>query len=182
MSDVSPSLESEGPLDGKNGAVDLQWRVDDRFKYPPDAELQKWAYAAFVGKVDEAQTQVTICIVDSAEMQLANSSWRGKDKTTNVLSFPADIPAETGLQYLGDILVCANVLEAEYAEQQKPQSAHWAHIVIHGVLHLQGYDHVVETDAEEMEQVEIEILARLGFPNPYVSRHGTTSITEVDQN
>ncbi len=168
------------PGSGQTTAVELQWRVDERGKYPKDTELHEWAKVALPVEIAEKQSVVTICIVDSAEMRAANNHWRGQDKTTNVLSFPADFPPETGLSYLGDILVCAEVMEKECAVQGKSQSAHWAHIIIHGLLHLQGYDHIDPTDAANMEQLETEILAKLGYTDPYISGHGVSSITEVD--
>ena len=110
---------------------------------------------------------LTIRIVDEAEIRACNNQWRGKDKATNVLSFAAEFPAEAGVDYLGDMMVCAAVVMRESEEQGKPLNNHWAHIVVHGVLHLRGFDHENAQDAEIMEQREKEILATLGVADPY---------------
>ncbi len=111
-------------------------------------------------------SELTIRIVDEEEMKELNMRWRGIDNSTNVLSFPAgdNIIAP---ELLGDIAICAPVIEKEAIEQNKSQDAHWAHMVIHGVLHLLGYDHTNNDDAEIMESLEIKILNTLNFPNPY---------------
>src|SRR5690606_24067449 len=93
--------------------------------------------------------------------------YRHQDKPTNVLSFPADIPAELNLPLLGDLVICAPVVEREAMEQRKTLEAHWAHMVVHGTLHLVGYDHITEPEAEEMESLETKILTGMGFPPPY---------------
>jgi probable rRNA maturation factor len=118
----------------------------------------------------------TIRIVDEAESRLLNREYRGRDKPTNVLSFPAELPP--GLldyQCLGDLVICAPVVEREALEQGKRAQAHWAHLVVHGMLHLQGMDHQTETEAAEMEALEIEILHTLGHTNPYLSTREPTS-------
>lgn len=100
-------------------------------------------------------------------MTTLNRDYRGKSGPTNVLSFPADLPPELALPLLGDIVVCAPVVAREAAEQGKPLAAHWAHMAVHGCLHLLGHDHVEEADAVAMETLESTILAQLGFPCPY---------------
>jgi len=110
---------------------------------------------------------LTIRIVGVAEIMAGNKQWRGRDKATNVLSFPAEFPPETGVNYLGDIMICADVLMRESEEQAKSLNDHWAHIVVHGVLHLQGFDHENTQDAVIMEKREREILATLGVADPY---------------
>jgi len=105
--------------------------------------------------------------VDAAESQALNRRFRGKDRPTNVLSFPADLPPELELPLLGDLVVCREVVEAEAAEQGKPAEAHWAHMVVHGTLHLLGYDHETAEGAEAMEALEAEILSEFGWPDPY---------------
>ena len=107
-------------------------------------------------------------IVDEAESQQLNFDYREKDKPTNVLSFPFQCPPGIELPLLGDLVICAQVVAREAAEQQKTVTAHWAHMVVHGCLHLLGFDHINDEDAAEMEAEEIQILQELGFANPYL--------------
>lgn len=133
---------------------------------PAVAVLETWITAALKSqKLDEAE--VSLYIVDEAESQELNSQYRGKDKPTNVLSFPADIPEEVGVPLLGDLVVCAPVVEREAQEQGKTLQAHWAHMLVHGSLHLLGFDHIDDDEAETMEALETEIITGLGFPAPY---------------
>ncbi len=141
----------------------VEFGAVDRARCPPDETLLNWARAALRDEPGGA----SIKVVCASEMQLANKRWRDADYATNVLSFPADLPAELGFQHLGDILVCAEVVESESIAQGKTLDAHWAHMVVHGMLHLQGYDHENDEDCEVMEGLEIEILASLGFADPY---------------
>ena len=106
-------------------------------------------------------------IVDEAEGRALNARWRGRDYATNVLSFPAELPPGVALPLLGDLVVCAPVVAREAAEQGKPEADHWAHLVIHGTLHLLGFDHESESDAVVMEGLERELLAGLGIGDPY---------------
>ena len=107
-------------------------------------------------------------LVDEAEGRELNRTWRQKDYATNVLSFPADVPDELlDIPLLGDLVICVAVVEREAAEQGKELEAHWAHLVIHGCLHLLGYDHIDDDEAEEMETLEQTLLAELGHPDPY---------------
>lgn len=131
---------------------------------PDEILIQSWAQAAWLG---EENSEVTIRIVGIAESQTLNSEYRGKDKPTNVLSFPFEAPAGITVPLAGDLVICAPVVEKEASEQHKEALAHWAHMVVHGMLHLQGYDHIQDSDAEVMEALEIRLLARLGFSNPY---------------
>ncbi len=133
---------------------------------PSEAQFQQWLDAAVTPFQDNAE--VTIRIVDEAESQQLNFDYREKDKPTNVLSFPfQQPPGIEELPLLGDLVICAQVVEREATEQNKPVAAHWAHMVVHGCLHLLGFDHITEDEAQEMEAEEIQILADLGFPNPY---------------
>jgi probable rRNA maturation factor len=116
---------------------------------------------------DRDEAQLTIRITDEAEIQELNRTYRHKDKPTNVLSFPFEAPPGVEIPLLGDIIICAAVVAREAGEQGKPLQAHWAHMVIHGTLHLLGYDHIDETEAEQMEGLEITLLAGLGYANPY---------------
>jgi probable rRNA maturation factor len=111
--------------------------------------------------------EVSVRIVDTAEMTTLNQSWRGKAGATNVLSFPANLPAELPVALLGDIVICAPVVAAEAAQQHKAPDAHWAHMTIHGTLHLLGYDHIKEDEATLMEALESAILNELNYPCPY---------------
>jgi probable rRNA maturation factor len=132
----------------------------------PTAEaFELWIGAALAGELEDAE--VSLRIVDAAEITALNHQYRDKNYATNVLSFPADLPEELGLPLLGDIVICADVVEREAIEQSKTSTAHWAHMVVHGTLHLLGYDHIDDDEAECMEGREIEILQQLNFPNPY---------------
>jgi len=133
---------------------------------PDVTQFQRWLQAAILPFQDEAE--VTIRIVDEPESQQLNLQYRGKDKATNVLSFPFQCPPGIELPLLGDLVICAGVVSAEAAEQNKPLAAHWAHMVVHGCLHLLGFDHINDADAEQMEAEEIQILQQLGISNPYL--------------
>ena len=143
--------------------IEIQ-RTSSATDLPCDSDFQRWASAALV---DNEETSVVIRLVDSEESRQLNNDYRGLDKPTNVLSFPFEAPAEIADNSLGDIVICAPVVEQEAHQQQKPLYAHWAHMVVHGMLHLQGYDHQNDEQAEEMERLEGEILATLGFTDPY---------------
>lgn len=111
--------------------------------------------------------EITIRIVDEEESRQLNFNYRQQNKATNVLSFAIEVPAEIDLPLLGDLVICAPVVIREAAEQNKPAESHWAHMVIHGILHLQGFDHVVDADAKAMENLEVKLLRELGYQNPY---------------
>lgn len=128
---------------------------------PGENEILNWARSA----LEEKEGEITIRITDEDEMRSLNHRWRNIDSLTNVLSFPLH---DAGSPLLGDIAVCAPVLRQEAAQQGKAVNAHWAHIIIHGILHLMGYDHGDETDAEFMETKETAIMQDLGFPDPYL--------------
>lgn len=139
---------------------------------PTNAEFENWIGAALATRRDDAE--LSLRIVDSDEMRELNYRYRGADYATNVLSFPADLPPELQLPHLGDIAICAAVVEREAREQHKTNTAHWAHMVVHGTLHLLGYDHIDPADAEIMEALEIDILHQLNFDDPYTDRVYTT--------
>ncbi len=133
---------------------------------PALAELERWISAALQSqKLEDAE--VSLYIVDEDESQQLNNQYRSKDYPTNVLSFPADIPEEVGVPLLGDLVVCAPVVEREAQEQGKTLAAHWAHMLVHGSLHLLGFDHIDDTEADEMEALETAIITGLGYPAPY---------------
>lgn len=131
---------------------------------PARHDFQRWVLQGWQGTHD---TEVTLRLVDEAEGHELNHQYRGKDYPTNVLSFPFEAPVGVNLGLLGDLVICAGVVEREAREQNKPLEAHWAHLVIHGMLHLQGYDHQDGEEAEAMESLEVRLLAELGFPDPY---------------
>ena len=146
--------------------VDVQFAVKKRNQLPSKKQLVSWAKTALNGIMDRAL--LTIRIVDEDEGKLLNEQWReGKKGATNVLSFPVGNDEFVEPGYLGDIVICAPVVLREATEQDKSPLAHWAHMVIHGVLHLLGYDHENEADANVMESLEIEKLDSLGYGNPY---------------
>ncbi|KTC66231.1 metal dependent hydrolase [Legionella adelaidensis] len=132
-----------------------------------DTMITTWAKSALNNRIEAAD--LTIRIVDSAEITHLNATYRKKNKATNVLAFPANLPKEIAEQYplLGDVIICPTVLKEESEKLAKPIEAHWAHIVIHGVLHLLGYDHIKESEAEIMQAVETQLLTDLGYPDPY---------------
>lgn len=144
--------------------LDLQLATRDGVM-PEADEFNRWIAATLEGRRGEAELAVRV--VDEAEGRRLNHVYRGRDYATNVLSFPADLPEDLGLQLLGDLVLCAPVVAREAAEQDKPPLAHWAHLTIHGCLHLLGFDHESVVDAEAMEALETEILGRLGYPDPY---------------
>lgn len=139
----------------------------DKTLAPKKSLLRKWAKQALSKKIESAE--ITIRIVDVDEMSLLNSTYRQKKGPTNVLSFPFILPEdiEIDIPILGDIVVCAEVVNREAHEQHKSQESHWAHMIIHGVFHLLGYDHETDKDADIMESLETEIMQTLGFANPY---------------
>lgn len=132
---------------------------------PSQEQFQYWVDAALADYRED--TEIVIRIVDEQESAALNQQYRHKQGPTNILSFPVDLPAGVELDLLGDLVVCAPVLEQEAQQQNKKLADHWAHIVIHGVLHLLGYDHIENGDAEEMEALEIVILNKLNINNPY---------------
>ena len=152
------------------------------FPTAPSAELfQAWATA--IDSMVEATSDVSLRIVDRDEMASLNQQYRNKEGTTNVLAFPCELPTElpadwqqlavmpeesaAEIIFLGDIVICAPVVSAEAEQQGKSEISHWAHLTVHGILHLLGFDHYEEADAERMEDTETAILKKLGFENPY---------------
>ncbi|ADP11936.1 conserved uncharacterized protein YbeY [Erwinia sp. Ejp617] len=147
--------------------LDLQLACKSEQGLPTEADFQRWLEAVL--PQFQPESEVTIRLVDEAESHQLNHTYRGKDKPTNVLSFPFEAPPGIELPLLGDLIICRQVVEQEAAEQEKVLEAHWAHMVIHGSLHLLGYDHIVDDEAEEMESLETEIMLALGYPDPYIS-------------
>ena len=157
-----PSNARRGRASGLH--VDLQKRVSAWAPRPADIRI--WASEALGRRA--ANREVSVRLVNRAESRKLNAHYRGKDYATNVLSFPAPALAVTeAAQPLGDLVICPPVLRVEAREQRKTLRAHWAHLVVHGALHLIGYDHERDDDARRMERREIAVLRRLGFANPY---------------
>ena len=147
--------------------IDLQIACEQETGLPTAEQIEQWATAAIQPQSDEVE--MTVRIVDEAESHALNLNYRGKDRPTNVLSFPFECPDEVELPLLGDLVICRQVVEREAQEQEKPLMAHWAHMVVHGSLHLLGYDHIEDDEAEEMESLETQIMTGLGFADPYLS-------------
>jgi probable rRNA maturation factor len=135
---------------------------------PSAAKLRKWA--AFALKHERPAGEMTIRLVDAETIASLNQLYRHKNRPTNILSFPFDpemAPPKAKIPYIGDIAICAEVVNGEAITQHKEIEAHWTHIVVHGVLHLLGYDHEAKREAVVMEALEKKILAALGVPDPY---------------
>ena len=147
--------------------IDFQIACEQETGLPTAEQIEQWATAAVQPQSDEVE--MTVRIVDEAESHELNLNYRGKDRPTNVLSFPFECPDEVELPLLGDLVICRQVVEREAQEQEKPLMAHWAHMVVHGSLHLLGYDHIEDDEAEEMESLETQIMTGLGFADPYLS-------------
>lgn len=145
--------------------VDIQ--TASREPVPAQTDIRSWIEAALAGRAAREEVEVSVRIVDSDEMANLNATYRGKKGTTNVLSFPADLPAELDIPLLGDIVICAPVVRTEAQQQGKSETAHWAHMTIHGTLHLLGYDHIDEDEAAIMEALESAILNKLDYGCPY---------------
>ena len=146
--------------------VEVQLAVDQT-DLPSAAQITTWVRAAWQQSSTDAEVVVRICEED--ESRQLNHEFRGKDKPTNVLSFPYEPHPGIELHHAGDLLICAPVVVREATEQGKSADAHWAHMLVHGMLHLQGYDHQDDAQAEEMESFETNILTALGFPAPYLT-------------
>lgn len=146
-------------------SITLDLQLACEAKVPSHQQFQSWLEQVLTQY--QRSFELTIRIVSEQESQALNHQYRYKDSSTNVLSFPFEVPEGIELDLLGDLVICADVVEREAIEQQKTSLAHWAHMTVHGCLHLLGYDHIVDQDAEEMEALEIDILQQLGFNNPY---------------
>ncbi|MDH5925128.1 rRNA maturation RNase YbeY [Vibrio lentus] len=146
--------------------LDLQIAVENEQGLPTKQDIQLWLDKTIPQFQENAE--LTVRIVDTEESHQLNHDYRGKDKPTNVLSFPFEAPPGMELDLLGDLIICRQVVEKEAEEQNKPLLAHWAHMVVHGSLHLLGYDHIEDDEAEEMESLETEIMQTMGFEDPYI--------------
>jgi len=164
--------------------VDVQNALDDQSEGPEENLLSQWANLAYekaktlnVGLVDSGELDVTIRVVEAPEITQLNRDYRGKDKATNVLSFPfendmpelpVDMSDEWGVNLLGDVVICHSVIAEEAQQQSKSVADHYAHMIVHGILHLCGYDHLDDETAEEMEGIEVAILSQKQIANPYL--------------
>jgi probable rRNA maturation factor len=147
-----------------NHAIAVQYAISTD-GLPGVERIRRWVELVLGERSMSAE--LVVRIVDEAEMTALNQRYRGKEGPTNVLSFPYKPQPGTPTDLLGDVVICAPVVRAEAVAQDKPPEAHWAHMVIHGVLHLLGFDHREAADAEDMESLEIRLLRRLGFRDPY---------------
>lgn len=143
--------------------VDLQ--IVDDGEHPSSEQFQQWVDVALQDVGEDCE--LSIRLIDSAESAELNANYRGKDKPTNVLSFPFDSPVEIKPKLMGDLVICVSVVAQEAKEQNKTVNDHWAHLVVHGCLHLLGYDHIEDDEAEIMESLEIKLLQSLNIDDPY---------------
>lgn len=148
--------------------LDIQRAVE---ALPSDEDFNRWIEQTLTSEMDEIaaaeELELTIRIVDVAESAQLNQQYRHKTGATNVLSFPFEAPEEVELNLLGDLVICTDIVHNEAEEQHKEELAHWAHMVVHGTLHLLGYDHITDAQANIMEAKEIKILSQLGYTDPY---------------
>lgn len=163
MPEPRPDEVAQHPPPGLDVSVQRLCAAPD---VPAAAEMRRWARAALPRGTTRAE--LTLRITDEAEMRLLNRRWRGIDRPTNVLSFPLGAPgAAAALIPVGDVVLCAPLIRREAVAAGKSPAAHWAHIIIHGILHVMGYDHAEDEAAKAMQEKETAILNRLGFPGPY---------------
>ena len=146
--------------------IDIQ-KVDESDLKIQDSELIKWAKTPLEHFDETGELTLRICSKD--EIHQLNHTYRHKNKATNVLAFPTEVPENIPLdfKFWGDVIICPDVINDEAKEMNKNLTAHWAHIIIHGVLHLMGYDHIKDDDAKEMQDIEVEILRQFNIDNPY---------------
>jgi len=149
-----------------NLELDLQIATQESDGLPSFEDFSRWVHVALPTIGDDFE--VTVRLVDEEESHALNKEYRGKDKSTNVLSFPFEAPMELDVPLLGDLVICTQVVNREAKEQHKPLLDHWAHLTIHGILHLRGYDHIDDDEADEMEALEVQLLASLDIPDPYL--------------
>ena len=145
--------------------LDLQSEVEGG---PDEDDIRRWIEAVLETEAYTADVELTVRVVDEDEMAALNTRYRHKSGPTNILSFPFEAPPGVELNLLGDLVIAAPVVKQEAREQGKTESAHWAHMIVHGTLHLLGYDHQESVEAEDMEAREIRILKQLGYSNPYL--------------
>lgn len=142
---------------------------------PPAAHIEQWVKQVLINQLGDARLpEISIQVVNEQTISELNETYRHKSGPTNVLSFPFEappgLPEEEAKTLLGDIVICAQIVKNEALQQHKDLQSHWAHMVVHGVLHLLGYDHLNDEDAEHMENLEVQLLQTLAFPNPYLPK------------
>lgn len=145
--------------------LDVQYEIEAG---PDEDDIRRWVEAVLAAEQNATEVELTVRIVGVDEITELNSRYRHKTGPTNILSFPFEAPPGVELNLLGDLVIAAPVVVNEAQQQNKTESAHWAHMVVHGTLHLLGYDHQAQTEAEDMEAREISILQSLGYSNPYL--------------
>jgi probable rRNA maturation factor len=148
-----------------NVILDVQYEVDAG---PEEDDIRCWIETVLAMEAHPSDAELTVRIVDEDEMAELNARYRHKTGSTNILSFPFESPPGVKFNLLGDLVIAAPVVQREAREQGKTESAHWAHMIVHGTLHLLGYDHQEPAEAENMEAREIQILQELGYANPYI--------------
>ncbi|WWP00697.1 MAG: rRNA maturation RNase YbeY [Candidatus Dasytiphilus stammeri] len=148
--------------------INLQIACSNNTRLPNQKYFDKWLNAVFFQYKEDKE--LTIRIVDALESKILNFRYRGKNQPTNVLSFPFNLPSYIVLPFIGDLVICCSIVEQEAKEQNKVLLAHWAHLVIHGSLHLLGYDHIHDSDAIKMQLIEKQLMLTLGYSDPYVIR------------
>tara|TARA_R110002110_G_scaffold415765_3_gene655305 strand:+ start:74151 stop:74633 length:483 start_codon:yes stop_codon:yes gene_type:complete len=134
---------------------------------PDEEDIRRWIRAALESQTEREAAEISVRLVDIPEMSALNAQYRSRTGPTNVLSFPCELPPELKLPLLGDIVVCVPVVRREAVEQNKSEEAHWAHMMLHGTLHLLGFDHIEEQEAQAMEALESAIMHSIGYPCPY---------------
>ncbi|AFP84966.1 rRNA maturation RNase YbeY [secondary endosymbiont of Ctenarytaina eucalypti] len=151
--------------------LDMQVACHNTSDLPNEKDFLRWLQGVF--PLFRNYTEVTVRLVDEAESHELNLTYRGQSKPTNVLAFPFESPPEVKLQLLGDLVICRQVIEREAQQQAKALNAHWAHMVVHGSLHLLGYEHILYQEALEMESMEAIIMQKLSYPDPYLLEQET---------
>ncbi|GHC36760.1 rRNA maturation RNase YbeY [Aidingimonas halophila] len=154
---------SFGPIIDRQVAIDHE----DARRLPTQSDLEQWVGETLRHIQVPVSKEITVRFVSREESGTLNREYRGKDRPTNVLSFPFDMPAELDIPLLGDLVICHDVVAQEASEQHKALLTHYAHMVVHGTLHLLGHDHIEDNEAERMERLETEILAIFGIKDPY---------------
>lgn len=157
--------------------------ITDDSDQPDTDQITRWCQAALLGSAQDKHRanhcEISVRVVDESVSASLNSQYRHKDNATNVLSFPSDLPPAVSAMLevypLGDLVICSAVVKQEAISQHKPLHDHWAHLVVHGVLHLLGFDHQEDNDAEQMEALEVSILQSLNIDDPYEDRSLSTS-------